>query len=132
MKHQCPSRLANFFNGRFTTLRQKLVRQKPYRKSVGYRFQHVIAALWGVAGLASAPACAQTISGQVDTVVVDRLSLVNSERLDFGTLISGPAAGTVTVSTAGTRTVTGGVLAAGANQKPGVYSGTFAVTVIYQ
>jgi hypothetical protein len=90
---------------------------------VGNRVYQVIAALLGMTGLASAPAYAQSTSSQVNTIVLDRLSLVNSEQLDFGTLISGATAGTVTVSTTGARTVTGGVLAAGGAPQAAEFAG---------
>ena len=64
--------------------------------------------------LTSAPAAyAGTATGDTQTVIVSPLSLVNSEDLNFGNLVSGPAAGTATVDVNSTRSVTGGVVTAG-------------------
>ncbi|MEH6791657.1 DUF4402 domain-containing protein [Parasphingorhabdus sp.] len=64
--------------------------------------------------LAIAPvAIAQTDSGDTDAVVVSPLSLVPVADLSFGNLIPGASGGTAVVSTAGTRSVTGSVVAAG-------------------
>ena len=61
------------------------------------------------AGLAS-PSLAQTQTGTAQTVVVGRLSLLNTGPLDFGYLSSGATAGTCTIDAdTGARTTTGGV-----------------------
>lgn len=64
--------------------------------------------------LTSAPAAfAQTSNAETDAVVVSPLSLVPVDDLNFGNLIPGLIGGTARVSTAGVRTVTGSVVAAG-------------------
>jgi hypothetical protein len=64
--------------------------------------------------LTSAPAAfAQTATAETDAVVVTPLSLVPVEGLNFGNLIPGLTGGTARISTAGFRTVTGSVVAAG-------------------
>ena len=64
--------------------------------------------------LTSAPAAfAQTDIAETDAVVVSPLSLVPVHDLNFGNLIPGVTGGTARVSTAGIRTVTGSVIAAG-------------------
>lgn len=62
--------------------------------------------------MTTAPAVfAQT--SDADAVVIRPLSLVPVEDLNFGNLIAGPTPGTAVVSTAGVRTTSGGVTAAG-------------------
>lgn len=64
--------------------------------------------------LTSAPAAfAQSDSGDTEAVLVSPLSLVPVRDLNFGNLIPGSTGGTAGVSTAGTRSVTGSVVAAG-------------------
>lgn len=64
--------------------------------------------------LTSGPAVlAQTDTAETDAVVVSPLSLVPVHDLNFGNLIPGLTGGTARVSTAGVRTVTGSVVAAG-------------------
>mgnify|MGYP003637054221 CR=1 FL=1 len=80
---------------------------------------HIIPRLIG--GLLLAPVAlasgtavfAQTDSAETDAVVVSPLSLVPVHDLNFGNLIPGVTGGTARVSTAGIRTVTGSVIAAG-------------------
>jgi len=70
--------------------------------------------LFVLAVLISAPAAfAQSESGETDAVVVSPLSLVSVEDLNFGNLIPGSTGGTAVVSTMGSRSVTGSVVAAG-------------------
>jgi|TARA_R100001244_G_scaffold39766_8_gene35939 hypothetical protein len=78
-------------------------------------FPRLIAGLLLVlALLTSAPAAfAQSASGETDAVVVSPLSLVPVEDLNFGSLIPGETGGTVVISPAGIRTVSGSVVAAG-------------------
>lgn len=67
-----------------------------------------------LAALICAPAVfAQSGTGETDAVVVSPLSLVPVEDLNFGNLIPGNSGGTAVVSTAGLRSVTGSVVAAG-------------------
>ncbi len=64
------------------------------------------------AGMACAPARAATRAAPVEAVTISPLSLVKTDDLDFGTLISGPTAGTATINAnTGARTTTGGVTA---------------------
>ena len=64
--------------------------------------------------LTSAPVVfAQTGAAEADAVVVSPLSLVPVDDLNFGNLIPGLIGGTAVVSTAGVRTVSGSVIAAG-------------------
>jgi hypothetical protein len=65
------------------------------------------------AALAASPGHAATRTAQSQTVVIRPATLVNTAPLSFGNLLSGPTPGTVTVSTAGARTTTGGVTPAG-------------------
>ena len=62
--------------------------------------------------LAAAPA--QAATGTTQTTVLNPLSVVSTTDLDFGTLIPGTTAGTVTINpTTSARTVAGGTIAAG-------------------
>jgi spore coat protein U-like protein len=66
----------------------------------------------GLAALAvgALPAHAATTAASAEAVTLSRLSLVKTEDLDFGTLISGTTAGTATINAnTGARTTTGGV-----------------------
>lgn len=70
----------------------------------------------GLAALAAGafPAHAATTAAPAEAVTLSPLSLVKTEDLDFGTLVSGPAAGTARINAnTGARTTTGGVTAAG-------------------
>ncbi|MEQ1509945.1 MAG: DUF4402 domain-containing protein [Sphingopyxis sp.] len=59
-------------------------------------------------------ASAQTTPGTAQSLVLNRLELLNTTALDFGNLIAGPTAGTATINgTSGARTTTGGAVAAG-------------------
>lgn len=70
--------------------------------------------LFVLAFLASAPTTfAQPVSGETDAVVVSPLSLVPVRDLSFGNLIPGATGGTAVISPAGSRTVSGSVVAAG-------------------
>lgn len=63
---------------------------------------------------ASSPAWAAGATGTAAAVTLRPLSIVNTEDLDFGTLLRGTAAGTVVIDpTNDARSVTGGVIAAG-------------------
>ncbi len=67
--------------------------------------------------------------------VLDRLSLTKTADLDFGTLIAGTTPGTVVVNTAGTRSVTGGVTAAGGTVSAAGFAGfgrrTQQITIVF-
>ena len=70
--------------------------------------------LFALAALTSAPAAyAQDADAEATVVAVSPLSLVKVDDLEFGNLIPGTAGGTAVVSTAGVRTTTGTVVAAG-------------------
>lgn len=64
-------------------------------------------------GLLSSPAFAATGTGRGEAVVVSRLSFFSVEDLEFGTILAGPTAGTVTVAPDGTRTALSGATLAG-------------------
>lgn len=82
-----------------------------------------IAAL-GLLAIATASAAqAQSRSANAKTVVVSRLAFLNVEELEFGTLLAGTTAGTVTVSPAGVRTKTGGVTLVGGLVQPARFAG---------
>lgn len=86
--------------------------------------QWAVAMLLALAsGLVSAPASAQSTTGSAKTVVVSNLSFLNVESLEFGTFIAGQAGGTVTVSPAGVRTSTGGVILVGGRVQPARFAG---------
>jgi hypothetical protein len=76
------------------------------------------------ATMATQPAYAGTTPGGGEVTIVRPLSFVIDDNLDFGTVVRGTAAGTVTVTPAGTRTQTGGVtLANGGGHKPASFAG---------
>lgn len=75
--------------------------------------------------LAGVPAAAAQHQGQAEAVVLRPLSLVKVEDLDFGSIISGPTGGTVTINpVTGARTTTGGVTPAGGLPQRAVFQGT--------
>jgi spore coat protein U-like protein len=83
----------------------------------------VVAAL-GLFAVATAPAAhAQSSAARAKTVVVSRLSFLNAEELEFGSLLAGTTAGTVTVSPGGVRTKTGGVTLVGGLVQPARFAG---------
>ena len=76
-----------------------------------------------VAALAN-PAYADSKQGDSEITVVRPLSFVVDDNLDFGNVIRGTTAGTVTVAPGGARTGTGGViLANGGGHKPASFAG---------
>lgn len=76
------------------------------------------------AGLSS-PAQAErvTVTGRAEAVVVTRLSLLKTDDLNFGKIVAGTTAGTVTVTPAGTRTASGGTRLAGTGAQPAAFAG---------
>lgn len=66
---------------------------------------------------------AQATIGRAKSVVVSRLSFLNVESLEFGSFIVGTTAGTVTVSPAGVRTSTGGIILVGGLVQPARFAG---------
>lgn len=92
-----------------------------------------LCAVLAVAGLALAatPAAAKeraTVSANARAVILENLSFVKVDDLDFGKLIAGTSAGTVVVSPASVRTATGGVrLAASTSVKAAKFAGKGSV-----
>lgn len=64
-----------------------------------------------------------TVSSEVTAIVVQRLSFIKTQDLDFGQFAVTNRAGTVTIAPNGTRTSTGGVLLAGRSGQPASFSG---------
>lgn len=88
------------------------------------QMQKLGAAVIAVAAFAAMPAHAGTKQGDAEITVVRPLSFVMDDGLDFGNVIRGTTAGTVTVAPNGTRTRTGGViLANGGGQKAASFAG---------
>ncbi len=76
----------------------------------------------GLAGPAAAGERA-TASAEASAIVVTRLSFIKTQDLDFGAIIAGNTAGTVTIAPDGNRTKTGGVTLAGSAGQPAKFSG---------
>ena len=73
---------------------------------------------------AACPAHAVTFGGSTSVVVIQPLTLVNSQPLSFGRLIPSAAPGTATVNAfTGVRSVTGGVTMAGGTVSVAVFQG---------
>lgn len=74
--------------------------------------------------LVPAQAEAASRSGAANVVALRPLSLVKTEDLDFGTVIAGPTAGTVTINAnTGARTTTGGAIASGGTPRRAEFQG---------
>jgi Domain of unknown function (DUF4402) len=74
--------------------------------------------------LVSAPAAyGRTTAGSAKVVVVSRLSFLNVDDLEFGSILPSATAGTVTVSPTGARTKTGGVTLVGGLVQPARFAG---------
>lgn len=81
--------------------------------------------------LACIPAHAANQTGTATTVIVRPNSLVKVDDLDFGTIASGPTAGTVTVNAVtGARSTTGGATAVGAVSQRATFQGTGGILLI--
>ena len=76
----------------------------------------------------SSVAQAGTTSGDAQIAVVTPLSFIQVDNLDFGTIISGNTAGTVTLSGTNTRTATGGVVLVGNDHQSARFAGMGTVT----
>ena len=63
------------------------------------------------------------VTGRAEAVIVTRLSLIKTDDLNFGKIIAGTTAGTVTVTPAGARTATGGARLAGTGAQPAAFAG---------
>lgn len=83
------------------------------------------AAIFGLsAGFAAAPAHADTEVASAEATVVRPLSFVIDDNLDFGAVLRGTTAGTVTIAPNGARTSTGGVtLMPGGGHKAASFAG---------
>lgn len=64
-----------------------------------------------------------TVTGVATAIVVQRLSFIKTQDLDFGQFAATNRAGTVTIAPNGTRTATGGVVLAGRTGQPASFSG---------
>lgn len=62
-------------------------------------------------------------SADARAIIVTRLSFIKTQDLDFGAIVAGNTAGTVTIAPNGVRTKTGGVVLAGAGGQPASFSG---------
>ncbi len=86
-----------------------------------------LALMFALAFLANAPVRAQigtTVTGSVDAVIAEPLSLVSSDDLNFGAMTVGTATGgTVTVSTAGVATTTGSIVLDNTNVQAATFHG---------
>lgn len=84
----------------------------------------VAAAAVAVVGLASQAALAADATGSASVTVATPIAISQTTALDFGTITASASAGTVVLSTAGARSVTGGVATLGT----GGVAAVFAVT----
>lgn len=74
--------------------------------------------------IAAQPAYAGTMPGSGEITIVSPLSFVIDDNLEFGAVVRGTTAGTVTITPTGTRTQTGGVtLINGGGHKPALFAG---------
>lgn len=89
-------------------------------------FQRTAAALLlaAFALIAAQPAYAGTMPGSGEITIVSPLSFVIDDNLEFGAVVRGTTAGTVTITPTGTRAQTGGVtLINGGGHKPALFAG---------
>lgn len=80
-------------------------------------------ALVFVAGTNSAHAGPVVASGQARAVVVKKLSFIKTADLDFGRIVPGTAAGTITIRPDGSAVNAGGVRASGEGAHPATFAG---------
>jgi len=81
--------------------------------------------------LACIPAYAANQTGTATTVIVRPNTLVKVDDLDFGTIASGPTAGTVSVNAVtGVRSTTGGATAVGTLSQRAIFQGTGGILLI--
>jgi Domain of unknown function (DUF4402) len=73
--------------------------------------------------MTAVPAYADVEQGNAEITIVRPLSFVIDDNLDFGRLIPGTVAGTVTMDPTGTRTATGGIVLVGGGHKPASFAG---------
>lgn len=77
------------------------------------------------------PAHAADMGGTVNAAVVRPNTLIKTDDLDFGTLISGPTGGTVSINAVtGARTTGGGVTPGGTAAQRAVFQGTGGILLI--
>lgn len=77
------------------------------------------------------PAYAADMPGTANAAVVRPNTLIKTDDLDFGTLISGATGGTVTINAlTGARTTTGGVTPVGGGTQRAVFQGTGGILLI--
>jgi Domain of unknown function (DUF4402) len=76
-----------------------------------------------IAGAITAPVQAEVAQGDAEITVVRPLSFVIDDNLEFGTLIPGNVAGTVTMAPTGVRTATNGITIVGGGHKPASFAG---------
>lgn len=92
-------------------------------KSASTLLRHGFAAALLLPGFAAAPASASQGSGQAEVIVVRPLSFFPVDDINFGSLLSGTTAGTLTIAPDGTRTSTGGVTPVGGGTMPASFAG---------
>jgi Domain of unknown function (DUF4402) len=81
-------------------------------------------AAFSMAGLAGVcPAWADQSTADAQIAIVRPLEFIRVENLDFGQVIKGSTAGTVTITPAGVRTKTGGVTLIGTGFQPAEFAG---------
>jgi Domain of unknown function (DUF4402) len=80
-------------------------------------------ALVAFAATSAAPAKAEVVQSRAEITVVHPLSFVIDDNLEFGTLIPGNAAGTVTMAPTGVRTATGGIVLVGGGHNAASFAG---------
>lgn len=90
-----------------------------------------VATFAAAAALAAMPAQAAEHQGTTSATVVRPNTLVKTDDLDFGTLISGATGGTVTISpTTGARATSGGVTPVGGGEQRATFQGTGGIILI--
>ena len=84
------------------------------------------------AGVAlSGPACAADSNVTANAAIVRPNTLIKTDDLDFGTMISGTTGGTVSINAVtGARTTTGGVTPVGAGTQRAIFQGTGGILLI--
>jgi spore coat protein U-like protein len=88
----------------------------------------ILGAVLVIVGLSPSVARADTFSGDAQISVLRPLAFIQVENLDFGSIISGATAGTVTLSPTNVRTATGGVTLKGAGFQNARFAGMGVVT----
>ncbi len=89
----------------------------------------IVAAATGA--MLCAPAYAADTNVTVNAAIVRPNSLIKTDDLDFGTMVSGTTGGTVSINAVtGARTTTGGVTPVGAGTQRAVFQGTGGILLI--